>query len=351
MIKLLIVDDSAVVRAMLSELFKNDERFEVSGLAENGERAVELNEKFSPDLIIMDVNMPVMNGIDATKKILSVSNPAVVMFTTEDTVARAFKDGLKAGALEVIKKPDLAVMTTRMLTDFLENIFLIGEKQKKNREESEKKQKEKDKKVVQNTAVFTSPKVYRLLTIGASTGGPAAIQKLLSGLGKDFPLPVLITQHIDSVFDTHFVSWLNETSPLTTELAKNSTIPEKGHVYGAPAGFHLTVTPVNDSIQKCRIVLNTEPPVHFLRPAVDKLFSSAAQTFGKKVISVLLTGMGRDGTEGSRELFEKDALTIAEDESSCVVYGMPKAAVDCGCIKQVLPLDSIADYLRNVTGV
>ena len=355
MIRILIADDSAIVRSMLGEILNSDERFETAGFAENGEQAVELNKSLSPDLIVMDVNMPVKNGIDATKEILSCSNPAVVIFTTEDTVETAFRLGLTAGALDIIKKPNFAVMTQSMLKDFADKLFFIGEKRKRDlRLKSKLKLNEKQLPLfppVQDKRDDGGIKKYRLVVIGSSTGGPAALQKVLSGLKKDFPLPVLITQHIDPVFDSHFASWLDESCELKVEIAQTNTVPLPGHVYISPADFHLTLVRHQTDYTKCRLFLSKEPPVHFLRPAVDKLFESAARVFVGNVIPVILTGMGHDGTQGCMDLYSKGALTIAQSEETCVMYGMPKSAVDAGCITQVVPLDQIAHYLRNVSGL
>lgn len=350
MIKILIADDSAVVRSMLKSLFADDSRFTIAASVENGQRAVEVNRKEKPDLIIMDVNMPILNGIEATKRILRESSPAVVFFTTEDSVEESFKGGLGAGAVEIIKKPDLAVMTRDSLEGFVENIYLIGEKHRQD-SLAEPEAQEASVRAEQMPAADEMKKQYSLVVMGASTGGPAALQTIVSALGKDFPLPVLITQHIDEHFDSHFASWLNDESDLPVQIAKTNTEIQRGNIYIAPAGFHLTVIPGKSEGRKIRMLLTTEPPVHFLRPAVDKLFTSAASVLGSRVISVLLTGMGKDGCDGSREIMEKGGLTIAQDEKSCVVYGMPRAAVEKGYIRHVLSLNKIAPFLRNVTGV
>ena len=189
---------------------------------------------------------------------------------------------------------------------------------------------------------------YRVVLVGVSTGGPGAILKLLDSIGKDFPLPILITQHIDSSFERNLTDWLSKSLPLPIHVAKDGDIPKPGHVYFAPADYHMTVGITGED--EIVIRLNQDPPVNFLRPSVDVLFSSGAEALKNNVISVLLTGMGQDGAQGSCDLREKGAYTIAESEETCVIYGMPKAAYDMGGIVELIPLYSIADKIRKLIG-
>ena len=346
-IKVLIVDDSAIVRAMIKEIMESDIRFTVVGIAENGEKAISQNEALSPDLIVMDINMPIMDGIEATKEILKTSSPAIVAFTTEDTVRIGYTC-IEAGALEIIQKPNFSTMTTEVLQEFCEKLALISENHKKNSPtplksiEHENLNIEKSNNIKQNSQ---SSYTYDILLIGASTGGPAAIQTVLDGLGENFPLPILITQHIDAIFDEQFTKWLNDTTKVNVTLAKDGITPEAGKAYVAPANTHLVLKP---GLQKgeCIISLSDEPPLHFLKPAVDKLFFSAAEIFNEKAIAVLLTGMGKDGAEGLKAIFDHGGYTICEDESSCVVFGMPRAAIEAGAAKAVKNLSEIANFIK-----
>ncbi|MCI5522668.1 MAG: chemotaxis-specific protein-glutamate methyltransferase CheB [Spirochaetia bacterium] len=349
MIKVLVADDSAIARTMIKQIISEDGRMEFAGYAENGERAIIQNSLLKPDLIIMDINMPIINGIEATRKILKTSNPAIVAFTTEDMALVGYKC-IGAGALEVIRKPSLAVMNKSELKSFCDRIYEIGINHKKiNDSKNTKAPQESGLLKRAFDMACAGSKKYKLLVVGASTGGPAAIQTLLLQIGSNFPLPILITQHIDSLFDTHFAAWLNSTTGVKVEIAKNKTVPEKGTAYIAPSDFHLTICR-NPDPEKCTILLTKEPPIHFLRPAVDKLFFSAAQVFSDKVIAVLLTGMGKDGADGCKAIFDAGGLTIAESEETCTVFGMPKAAIEEKSIKEVLPLNEIAAFLKKETG-
>ena len=392
MIRVLIVDDSAIVRAMVRQVMENDERFQIAGEASNGEAAVKNNEQLKPDLVIMDINMPIMDGIEATVRILKTSSPVVVIFTTEDSAIMGYRC-IQAGAVEVISKPDLAAMTPGMMKLFCDRIAALGEKRagaaavravslvsdfsKKVTGEHDRAgsvsgaersglaaaetaaQTERgssqpsgasDGCPYLNPALSQLPGEYRMLVAGASPGGPAALQTLLSGLGPAFPLPVLITQHIDSSFDVHFAGWLNESTGMSVEIAKEGAVPLKGHAYLAPADRHLLVKPSPDTVGGCVLTLSDDPPVHFLKPAVDKLFFSASEVFKNHTLAVLLTGMGRDGADGCKRIVEAGGYTVAESEQTCAVFGMPRAAIECGAASAVVQLGQMPDFLRSRLG-
>lgn len=381
MIRVLIVDDSAIVRAMVRQVMENDDRFEIAGEASNGESAVRYTEQLSPDLIIMDINMPIMDGIEATKQILRKSNPAVIIFTTEDSAIMGYRC-IQAGALEVISKPDLSVITPGMMKLFCDRIAALGEshyasaagrmpaaafahegiktgsgKSFSGRKCSEAEPEEDtaaslpEDRPYLNPALPQTPEKYHILLAGASTGGPAALLQLLSGLGPSFPLPVLITQHIDSSFDTHFAGWLNESTGMSVEIAKEGTVPLPGRAYLAPAGRHLIVRPFRENEGSCVLGLSDDPPVHFLKPAVDRLFFSAADVFRSHVLAVLLTGMGRDGADGCKRIVEAGGYTVAESARTCAVFGMPRAAIESGAASAIVPLGLMPDFLRSRLGV
>ncbi|MBQ9538294.1 MAG: chemotaxis-specific protein-glutamate methyltransferase CheB [Treponema sp.] len=347
MIRVLFVDDSALIRAMLKQVFREDKRFEVAGEAPNGKEAVDKARAGNIDLIVMDINMPIMDGIEATKQISTFSNAAIVMFTTEDTMDLTYRS-ISAGALEVLQKPNVADMTEEMLSDFREKIYAISQSRKSKvrgllalGRAAEKKAGIKELTPEETGRI---PKQnYAMLFIGSSTGGPSAIQAVLKDLGHDFPLPILITQHIDRLFDKQLVKWLDDTTSFKVTLAEDGETPRAGHVYVAPADRHLVLCKSGTSYI---IELNEDPPIHFLRPSVDKMFSSAAKTLGKKVLAVILTGMGRDGADGAIEIRRAGGSMLAQDEESCTVFGMPKAVIEAGAAQSVIPLNQIGQALR-----
>ncbi|MCR5289251.1 MAG: chemotaxis-specific protein-glutamate methyltransferase CheB [Treponema sp.] len=344
MINVLIVDDSAVVYAVLKQIMQIDGRFHIVGHAKNGQEGIELNKLYRPDLIIMDINMPVMDGIEATRQIMATSKPVIIVFTTEDTIQNSYKC-IQAGALDMVQKPNVASMTTETLKKFCNRLASIIEQR-------QALKKTVPLKSVQTTTANTAARqpavnAYDLLLIGASTGGPIAIQKVLQGLPTNFPLPILITQHIDASFDVYFAKWLKDTTGHNVQLAQHGQIAQKGNVYVAPANSHLTIKATPTQKGSYTMMLDKDPPMHFLRPAVDKLFISAAPCLKERCFAVLLTGMGKDGAEGCLRIKNNGGFTIAESEKTCVVFGMPRAAIECGGASTVLPLQEIPVFINK----
>ena len=354
MIRVLVVDDSAVIRTLLKRSLAKDPRIEIVGEAYDGKGAIEQNRLLKPDVITMDIYMPVMDGIEATKRIMQESPAAIMIFSTEDS-ARMGYAALEAGAVDMFKKPDLTHFSPDFYRQFIERIVAITENGHKS-------------PVFAKRAVGVSPfakpaaAVERkrviapvdkgerdLLVIGASTGGPVAVQQVLAKLGRDFPYPVLITQHIDASFDRHYASWLADTTGMNVTLAENNKVIVPGTVYVAPANCHLTVGSRSAAGYITRLV--DDPPLNYLKPAVDYLFKSAAKVAGSHCIAVLLTGMGRDGAAGCADIHKCGGYTIAEAEETCVVFGMPKAAIELGGASSVLPVYDIAPFVRNMAGL
>lgn len=331
MVKLLLVDDSSVIRTMLKHILGKHPQLEIIGEATNGEEAVEKNRLLKPDVIIMDIYMPVLDGIEATRRIMKERPTSILVFSTEDT-ARMGYVAMEAGAKDMIKKPDVQKLQDGFYDSFMERIIAIAGKSKTTPSAIK-------------TAVAPSGRNWSALLIGASTGGPVAVQKVLSGLGRNFPLPILITQHIDSAFDKHYASWLSETTGMPVELAVNGCIAKKGHAYVAPADYHMEIEKTGGEL---RFRLVQSELVHFLRPAVDVMFKSAAGVLADSCLAVLLTGMGKDGAAGCVDIVKAGGYTVAESEETCVVFGMPKAAIDMGAASAVLPLDQIPVYVNRI---
>ncbi len=332
MIRVLLVDDSAIIRTTLRHILGKHADLEIVGFAANGEEAVRQNRILKPDVIIMDIYMPVLDGIEATKRIMREQPTSIIIYSSEDT-ARMGYTAMEAGALDMIKKPDIDSVTSGFYDGFIQRIIALAPKENL-----------LDKSAVRKPDPIPSKGDYRALFIGASTGGPVAVQKVLAGLGTSFPLPIFITQHIDKSFDGHYADWLADTTSVPTELAKESAIAFPGHAYVAPAGYHLHFIFTSDGI---RMHLDQGPEEHFLRPAVDPMFRSAASLKGE-CLAVLLTGMGRDGADGALAIHNAGGYVITESEETCVVYGMPKAADDLGASSQSLRLEKIAAYVNGM---
>ena len=330
MIKTLIVDDSHLVRSIIRDFLASDGSFNIIGEAENGQEGVNKARELNPDLVTMDIEMPVMNGLNATAEIRKFSSCAIVVISTHDTAKMAY-DATVNGAHEFFSKD---IFTSQMNDRQREEIFqtlkqITSIKKKIFLRQTEKKDS-------------TSPRKINCTVIAASTGGPVALCQLCSELPKNFPVPVLLVQHNTSGFDKGFVQWLNGYSPLNVQLAEKGIVPSKGNIYVAPTDRHLII---NGGI----LAFDDGEPILNQKPAADMLFKSAAAMFGNSLVSVVLTGMGKDGAEGTRYVKQAGGITIAQDEASSMIYGMPQAAAETGCVDFVLPLNEIAKKLISLS--
>ncbi len=328
--RILIVDDSRLYRAHLRKLLQNEDDFEICGEAENGKLAVQLNRELKPDFILMDVVMPVMDGITAIRAILQDrAVPILVLTATGADGAsadlRAF-DALKAGALDVLAKPGAE--------ESKEAATLAQDLPGKIRS-------------LQRIRVFThaSPRAnqtiqHPLFVLGASTGGPQALNTVLKLLPQEFPSSILIVQHISHGFLESLVKWLGRETPLTIEVAQESSRILPGHVYFAPTQRHL-------EIRNLRLALNNNPPQNGCRPAADVLFSSAAKE-AIPTVGVILTGMGNDGAEGARNIHRLGGKILVQTPETCAVSGMPQAVIDAQITHTLLSLEGIAAEMTRL---
>lgn len=329
-IRVLIVEDSAVVQEHLRRIISMDPRLEVAGIAGSGEEALELVDQVSPDVISMDIQLPGMQGFEATRRIMSHRpTPIVVVSGIGSEEVGLTMQALKAGALSVVEKPvaaahqDYDALAGRLCTQLqiMSQVKVV-------------RQRAIPYFLGQGSAPPAATGLYRLLGVGASTGGPGALIQLFGALGSDFPLPVAVVQHMTPSFMEGFAEWLGRVTPLSIEIVQGRTALLPGHVYLAPCDRHL-------SIEGKWACLDDGPPVGCHRPSADTLFSSMARSLGPAGLGVLLTGMGEDGAAGLRELRSAGGFTLAEDESTAVVYGMPGAAVKLGAVCESLPLNGI----------
>ncbi|MDR2102661.1 MAG: chemotaxis-specific protein-glutamate methyltransferase CheB [Treponema sp.] len=333
MIKTLIVDDSSLVRTIIGDFLESDGSFTVIGEAENGLEGLQKARLLNPDLITMDIEMPVMNGLEAIEGIMKTMTIPIVVISSQDTAKNAYEATVK-GALEFYSK-----------ANFCDNIDI----EKRNEILASLKRisgiKGKHIKIPGSHLNRTvESREIRGVVIASSTGGPKALMSLCSSLSAGFPVPVVLVQHNSSGFDAGFAQWLNDYTPLEVELAENREVPERGKLYVAPTDKHLVLS-------GGRFLFDDGEPVNNQKPAADLLFKSAAKCWGSGVISVVLTGMGADGAEGTRYVRQAGGITIAQDEDSSMIYGMPKAAFDTGCVDMVLPLNMIPRQLIELTGI
>jgi len=337
-VRVLIVEDSRSQRELLTRVLEAAEGFEVAGTATNGKEAVEATQRLRPDVIAMDIHMPILDGYEATRQIMQTCpTPIVMVSNSMGDEGRRSVEALAAGALALLRKPGSITHQEY---------------------ESDRTAMLKTLRVMADVPVITRHPVrpprpeisvppartrQSLLAIAASTGGPAALQTVLTGLGtsETFPIPILIVQHIARGFVEALVDWLNATLPITVHIAADREKMQPGHVYLAPDGHHLLAADVG------LIGLRAMAENDRYCPGADVLFESVARVYGSSAIGVIMTGMGDDGARGLLTLRASGGYTFAQDETSSVVYGMPQAAVAVGAVKQVESVTNLAQAILH----
>ena len=344
MISVLVVEDSPVVREFLIHILSSDPGITVIATAHDGEEALELVRRHRPDVITMDIHMPKLNGLEATRLIMETNpTPIVIVSGSESTqeVATTF-DAMDAGALAVLRRPAGIGHVDHQATarDMVQTIKLMSEV-KVVRRWSRMRNAGPILHPATMSLVRESARI-RIVTMGASTGGPSTIEAILAALPKNFPVPILIVQHMSAGFIGGFVQWLRSSSRLPVHLATHGELLLPGHVYVAPDEYQMKVE------REGKIALTKDEPEYGLRPSVSYLFRSVAEVYGCDSVAGLLTGMGRDGAEEMRLLKEKGAVTFAQDKDSSVVHGMPGEAIKLDAAMLVLPQEKIAAVLMNL---
>lgn len=325
---------------MLAQILATDPSIEVVGQAKDGEEAVDMVGRLRPDLVTMDIHMPKLDGLKATEKIMAFTPTPILVVSSSvhgEGIGRAF-DALNLGALEVIKKPeprdwaDLDKIGREVIrkVKILANVRVITHIRGR---------KDRIPEVVAPFGAARDSKA--LVAIGSSTGGPSALLSVLGGLPADFPVPIVIAQHIADGFIPGLVSWLDAGSKIRVAAAGDGTVIEPGTAYFAPTGMNLVV---DGGAVRYRDPLFSQLYI----PSADTLFESVARSHGKRAVGVILTGMGADGAEGLKLLRNTGATTIAQDEATCTVFGMPKAAIEIGAAEKVLPVHKIAEALTEL---
>ncbi|MBV7272272.1 chemotaxis response regulator protein-glutamate methylesterase [Clostridiaceae bacterium UIB06] len=347
-IKVLVVEDSALMRKIISDMINEQADMEVIDIARNGEDLLEKLPKNVPDVITLDVEMPKMDGITALKELkkLNINIPVIVLSSITNKGPQLTMDCLAAGAFDFLPKPSGAISLdiNKVKNDLIQKIKLAYEKKISiNQYKAITKNVQTERKVVGNKNIkkLGTGKIEAVV-IGASTGGPKALYAVITALPERLGVPVFVVQHMPVGFTKAFAERLNLNSKIKVVEAADEMNIENNTVYIAPGGFHMEVGSDN------KIHLNSDPTLWGVRPAVDKLFVSASNTYGSKIISAVLTGMGRDGAQGTIEIKKNGGITISEDKSTCTIYGMPKAAYETGMVDMVLPIDNIAKEIIKV---
>jgi len=344
MIKVLIVEDTHVVREFLVHVLSSDPGIEVVGTAKDGAEALEAVKQTKPDVITMDIHMPKMNGLEATRRIMETRPTPIVIVSGSQNLKEmqtTFK-AIEAGALAVFPRPEGVGHPGYEATvkELIQTLKLMSEVKVVKRWP---RAKEATPSPVKEQIGKSRPDI-EVVAMGASTGGPVVLQKILSGLSKDFPYPLLIVQHIAPGFIAGFVEWLLRSSFFPAEVAQDGQPLLPGRAYFAPDGFDLGVKPGN-RVHLRKVESNAGP-----HPSVSYLFRSVSEVYGANAVGVLLTGMGTDGARELGWMKERGAITIAQDADSSVIFGMPGEAVRLGAVTYVLSPEMISLTLRGLAG-
>jgi two-component system chemotaxis response regulator CheB len=342
MIRVLLAEDSLTVRQLLVSLLQSDRDIEIVGQAKDGKEALELAGRLRPDIVAMDVHMPLMDGLAATKEIMVSAPVPIVLFSSSSSVGDVDMalNAMRAGALMVLPKPDdpASLRFDGHRDQLIQMIKAMAQVKVVRRVPAK-----------QPPAAAPAPAPHRgvpirLVAITASTGGPAVLQRVLSDLPRNFEAPILIVQHIAVGFVQGLADWLNASSALLVQVAQDGDELKAHHAYLCPDGRHIGVRPAGV------VELSDAPPIGGFRPSGTHLFETAARAYGPALAAIILTGMGSDGVAGLKAVRAAGGAVLAQDEASSVVFGMPREAISAGVVDVTLGVEDIAPRLVALEG-
>ncbi|AKA68364.1 chemotaxis-specific protein-glutamate methyltransferase CheB [Clostridium scatologenes] len=340
MIKVLVVDDSLIVQQMIVDILNSDKDIKVIGVANSGESAIKFMHKNKPDIVTMDIIMPGIGGFEAIKMIMETNPVPIIVISglsDNENMNKTF-EAMESGAVSVIEKP-LEIKSNdfeKISENIIKTVKLMSEIKVVKRKANYNKMKPNISSKFNNS--FTN---IKLVVIGVSTGGPPVLQTIFSKLPENIKVPILVVQHIVPGFINGLIDWLSKSTKYPIHIAKQEEKVLPGHIYFAPDGFHMEIRPNN------KVFLSNEEKENGLKPSVSHLFRSAADYYGKEVMGILLTGMGRDGAKELKLLKDKGALTVVQDKESSVVYGMPGEAVKLGAETYILSPEKIVELFKR----
>lgn len=343
MINVVVVDDSAFMRKAISTMLEKDPGIKVVATARDGEEGLRVIRKHNPDVVTLDIEMPRMDGLTALRHIMmEMPRPVLMVSSLTTEGAESTLKAMDLGAVDFIPKQlsKVSLDIVKIERDLISKVKAIAMR--------------KMRPVPRMRAAVRRPAVpirtnrgrakRDVVVIGVSTGGPPAVQKILSSLPKDFPAGIVIAQHMPKAFTGPFANRLNGVSQLNVKEAETGDRLRPGHVFVAPGGSHLII---EQKISRIDLVVTPEPKEALYKPSANVLVASVAKAVGRRALGVILTGMGNDGRDGIRELKSKGGRAIAQSDSSCVVYGMPKAIVDDGLADEIVDIDDMANAIIN----
>jgi two-component system chemotaxis response regulator CheB len=339
-IKILIADDSGLMRLILQDMLQTETHLGIVGTANNGLQALEKTLALKPDVILLDLIMQDYDGLYAVKHIIAQCPTPIILLTSLEHQHEIVFEALSEGAFDILTKPKGAFnskireikqeLLQKIETAFKNKQYLLQNKTKF--------------KPNQSPHTFVDNLPYQVICIGASTGGTTAIEHILKKMPSNLPIPILIAQHIPKEFGYSFAQRLNQELPFEVKIAQPNEYIQKGKIYLMPSD---TNTIVSKAKAADKYVFKPTEALYkeYNFPSVDSLFLSATEQFQHKTIGILLTGMGKDGALGMQAIYQKQGLTIAQDEKSCVVFGMPKAAIELNAVQHILPLEEISQFV------
>ncbi len=360
--RVLVVDDSALMRKLVTDMLATDPQIEVIGQARDGADALSKILILKPDVITMDVEMPIMDGMETLRRIMETQPiPVIMLSSLTQAGAETTIKCLRLGAVDFVGKPSgsISLDIKRVASELTEKVKVAASVRFPDRQAAPRAaarpmllspsaaglpKGETAVAVVHSSRSPATNSFPKVLLIGSSTGGPKALHNLVPKLPANFPVPIVIVQHLPKMFTGMLAAQLDRESPFTVREAAEGDTLLPGTILVAHGGRHLTF----DRSGVAR--MNDDPPMHGVRPAIDITLASLIQLYGNSMVAVLLTGMGRDGALGMKALHDLGGQTIAEDESSCVVYGMPKAAVELKGVNHLLPLTEIPARISDIFG-
>jgi two-component system chemotaxis response regulator CheB len=340
-VKTLIVDDSAYMRVVIKDMLESDQGIEVVGVAKDGLEAVEQVKSLTPDVVLLDIQMPRMDGLATLQRIMKDKPTRVIMLSAMDKKDDLLPiKALEMGAVDFISKPSGPVSID--IINFSDRIIEIVKTAAGARIDALKRARSAAPKRI-SIIRKEKAKDLRSIVIAASTGGPRALETIFSSLPRDFPSPVFIVQHIPWEFSTSFAKRLDSANGPRVVLAVDNQRIERGTAYLAPGGKHLKLDWRGATSLMTR--LDDSGPVNYVKPSADVLFRSAAECLGEHSLGIVLTGMGSDGTEGALAIHKAGGRVVAQDEQSSVVFGMPRSVIEAGAADCVLPLEQIPEAI------
>lgn len=350
-VKILVVDDSAFMRRVISDIINSDNRFMVVGTAKNGEEGLQKIEELDPDVVTLDIDMPSMDGLEMLGVLMKTGfKPILVISALTKEDADTTIKALELGAVDFVMKPKniFRMNEEELKTQILEKILIASKIDRLHIKDGRKMENH----TMRNRKLLSpNSNVKKIVAIGTSTGGPRALQEVLPYIPKDLPASYIIVQHMPPGFTKSLAERLNALSDITIKEAEDKDILHPGVAYIAPGDYHILIEKANQD-SDYQIRLSSTPPTAGHRPSVNVMLNSLAETSLNNIVGVIMTGMGTDGCEGMKNIkSKKNAYVIAQNEKTCVVYGMPKAVIEAGIADVVVPLQQIAKEIIKVVGV